>query len=128
MTTEAGKRLLVELEDMVEEAVADQEHFANWWVNECRIAVEEDLPDIEAEARAAVLRELREEVAGMEKFTDSGRCGAPHCFGRPEDNERHHGKGRWRHAYLPSYRWVTGSETIDATLAAIDRRLGDGSL
>ena len=78
VSTEAGKRLLAELEDMVEEAVADQEHFANWWVNECRIAVEEDLPDIEAEARAAERARVAEAVRGLLFYEWPG--GAVRCI------------------------------------------------
>ena len=95
--TEAGKALLDDL--LALDKVQYQEGPVDFLGT-----VETELPAIEAEARAAVLRELREEVAKPILAEDIYQVG-----------------DRW-------YSRVAGdvlAEAIADILAAIDRRLGD---
>ena len=69
---------------------------------------------IEAEARAAVLRELREEVADLSEWLSTCRC----FVINPKFGEGQPG------GHFTDCAWAQESDVRDEILAAIDRRLG----
>ena len=71
------------------------------------------LPTIEAEARAAVLRELREEVADLSEWLSTCRC----FVINPKFGEGQPG------GHFTDCAWAQESDVRDEILAAIDRRL-----
>jgi hypothetical protein len=72
------------------------------------------LPAIEAEARTAVLRELREEVADLSEWLSTCRC----FVINPKFGEGQPG------GHFTDCAWAQESNVRDEILAAIDRRLG----
>lgn len=101
--TEAGKRL------------HDARHFPEYCSDPCELR--EEIDAIEADARAAVLRELREGVEGI-AGKPSGEIITGTCYMHQQ----------WGCATCRPQQWLPdGDESISraAVLAAIDRRLSD---
>ena len=113
MSTEAGGRLLTWLAKMEREDT-DSQSWRNGlaYATECIAA---KLPAIEAEARAAVLRELREEVADLSEWLSTCRC----FVINPKFGEGQPG------GHFTDCAWAQESDVRDEILAAIDRRLGE---
>ena len=105
--TEAGKALLDDL--LALDKVQYQEGPVDFLGT-----VETELPAIEAEARAAVLRELREEVADLSEWLSTCRC----FVINPKFGEGQPG------GHFTDCAWAQESNVRDEILAAIDRRLG----
>ena len=111
MKTKAGKRLLKWLAKKEWE-----DNYSQSWRNGMGYAtgcITAKLPAIEAEARAAVLRELREEVADLSEWLSTCRC----FVINPKFGEGQPG------GHFTDCAWAQESDVRDEILAAIDRRL-----